>query len=315
MTGKILWTICLMFFLIFLGQIFLHYRSTTQSSGRVAGINVDLPEIKNEPLTIPPEPIANSTPNIYAKAAILIDVPSAYVMYEDNADTRVPMASTTKVMTAMVVLENYPEKLKDIITITYPMIAVEGSDIELTTGENITVENLLKGLLIKSGNDTANAIAVYFGGKDSFVKEMNEKTKLLGLNNTQFNDPAGLDDSGYSTARELAYLSAYAMRNQTFKEIVQTPLTSISSADGTITHELKSSNRMLRSEEEFYYPFAVGIKTGFTNEAGHCLIAAAEKDNRLILSVILNTHENTLTASAKESRKLLEWGFANWNWK
>ncbi|MBM2820597.1 MAG: Serine-type D-Ala-D-Ala carboxypeptidase [Candidatus Berkelbacteria bacterium] len=267
-------------------------------------------------LVEPPEKASGfQDPQIYAKAIILMDVKSSYVMYSKNAIEKVPIASTTKIMTAIVVLEDHFDKLNDVVTISYPMIAVEGSDIKLQVGEQITVENLLKGLLIMSGNDTAYAIATYFGGKDKFVSHMNDKVKNLGLIDTQLKDPAGLDDTGYSTAHDLAILATYAMRNDKFREIVKMSETSISSVNGNIIHELKSSNRLIKSDEQLYYPLATGIKTGFTYEAGHCLVSAANKNDHEILSVILNTNENTILASAKESKKLLEWGFNNWTWQ
>ena len=321
MTAKILWTIFGCLFLVLIGQLlmssnFFANAENVTNLQKIAGSNADLPQPVKEALVRPPEKSSGaSDPQIYAKAVVLIDVKSAYVMFAKNADEKVPMASTTKIMTALVVLEDYGDKLNDIVTITYPMIAVEGSDIQLSVGEKITVENLLKGLLIMSGNDTALALSTYFGGKDVFVAMMNEKTAFLGLKNIQYHDPAGLDEENSATAQDLAILASYAMRNQKFAEIVRTAETTITSADGAIVHELKSSNRMLKADEQYYYPNAIGIKTGFTNEAGHSLVSAAEKDGQMILGVILNTDENSIYASARESKKFLEWGFSNWTWK
>jgi len=320
-TQKVLWTIFGCLFLVFIGQLlisssYLVSADNPQNSQKIAGENINLPEPVKEGLVRPPEKSSEAQdPQIYAKSVILIDVQSAYVMYAKNASDKIPMASTTKIMTAIVILEDFSDRLNDVVTISYPMIAVEGSDIQLRVGEKITVENLLKGLLIMSGNDTAFALATYFGGKDVFVAKMNEKAVFLGLKNIQYNDPAGLDEESSSTAHDLAVLASYAMRNQKFSEIVRTRETTISSADNAITHDLKSSNRMLKADEQYYYPNAIGIKTGFTNEAGHCLVSAAEKDGHMILGVILSTDENTVQASAKESKKLLEWGFVNWTWE
>ena len=313
--GKIFWIVGGLLILVLTGQIIYISRDkfSLNKNQRVSGSKITQGE--KIALVSPPEKTFGAQdPQIASKSAILIDKSSFYILYKQNENLKIPIASTTKIMTALVVLENYREKLSDEVTITLPMIQVEGSDIELKYGEKISVENLLKGLLIMSGNDTAYALAYHFAGKDDFVLKMNEKARLLGLNNTQFNDPAGLDDNGFSTAKDLAVLGAYAMKNSKFKEIVQTPETEIYSTNGLIAHNLKSSNRMLREEEQYYYPFTVGIKTGFTNEAGHCLVAAAQKDNHELISVILNTSENSITASAKESKKLLEWGFENWTW-
>lgn len=312
MTSKILWIICS--FIVVGSSAFFVYEN--HSTKKVSGekifnfTNVNPPKINKLPTKI-----KNATePKILSKASYLIDINTLYPLYENNADEKVPIASTTKMATALVVLENYKDKLGDVVTISPKMIAVEGSDIQLRTGEKITVESLLNGLLIMSGNDAAYALAENFGGKEGFVNEMNEKVREIGALNTQYKDPAGLDDTGYSTAKDLALIGAYGLKNKKFAEIVGTSEKTISSSDGKIVHELKNSNRMLRGDEQYYFPNASGIKTGFTNEAGHVLVSCAEKDGHKILAVVLNTQENTLVASAKESKKLLEWGFANWIW-
>ena len=314
MISKILWILCLCLLVVFL-TVFLWQTNFSKKIVNISGLKTTLPNLDQGELSKPPRKIANAVnPNINAKALLLSDIQSGQKLYAKNADQKVPIASTTKIMTSLVVLENYSQKMKDVVTITREMTAVEGSDIQLRMSEKITVENLLKGLLISSGNDAALAIANFFGGKDEFVAKMNEKARFIGLKNTLYKDPAGLDDNGYSTAEDLSVLSSYALRDKTFAEIVKMPETTITSSDGQIIHELKTSNRLLKPEEPFYLPFAQGIKTGFTNDAGHCLVSVAQKDDHELLSVILNTDQNTLTASAQESKKLLEWGFANWQW-
>lgn len=309
--SKALWLICLILTVLFLSVVASRFKNPAP---KVSGLKMELPSIE-ERLTKPPQ--KNASPinlDVNARTAILVDGQSFQRLYLKNEKEKVPIASTTKIMTALVVLEDFPERQKDVVTITYDMVNIEGSDVQLRVGEKMTVENLLKGLLIVSGNDAAYSLASFLGGKDEFVQKMNQKAAVLGLKNTFYKDPAGLNDEGYSTAEDLAVLVAYALRNKNFAEIVKTSVTAITSADGRILHELKSSNRMLRSEEQYFYPNAIGVKTGFTNEAGHVLVSAAQKDGHQILSVVLNTDENTLVASAKESKKLLEWGFANWTW-
>lgn len=309
------WIILSLFVGVLFGIILFQVKGEALGSVKIiSGAQTDLPNLENS-LNKPPHKTEDfQEPNILAQSVILMDEKSFYPLFQKNSDQKVAIASTTKIMTALVVLEEYTDKLNDVVTITYPMINIEGSDIQLRPGEKITVENLLKGLLIMSGNDTAYSLAAHFGGKDAFVQKMNNKAVFLGLKNTHYKDPAGLDDEGYSTARELAILAAYAMRNEKFREIVKTPETTIISTDGIVSHELKNSNRMMRQEEQFYYPFAIGIKTGFTFAAGHSLVSAAVKDGHEIIGIVLNTNESTLTASAKESRKLLDWGFNNWQW-
>lgn len=312
MTSKFLWIIC--GFIVVGATAYFVYEN--HSNKKVSGARIFNYSKVNPPKVnkLPIKSKDASDPRILAKSVYLIDYDTLYVLYENKADEKVPIASTTKIATALVVLENYKDKLDDVVTITPKMIAVEGSDIQLRTGEKITVNNLLNGLLIMSGNDAANALAEYFSGKEGFVNEMNAKVREIGALNTEYQDPAGLDDKGYSTAEDLALISVYSLKNKKFADIVSTSEITISSSDGRIVHELKNSNRMLREEEQYYYPNASGVKTGFTNEAGHVLVSCAEKDGHKILAVVLNTQENTLVASAKESKKLLEWGFANWTW-
>lgn len=316
MAAKILWTICFGLLLILIIVIGKNTITSKSKIGQfISGEKSEIPKLDVENLPKPPQKKADvKEPIIYSKASILIDEASFQQLYAENPEVKVPIASTTKIMTALVVLEDYPNKMKDVVTITQEMISVEGSDIQLRSGEKMSVENLLNGLLIASGNDAAYSLSSYLGGKEQFVKKMNEKAVFIGLKNTMYKDPAGLDDEGYSTARDLGILSSYALHNETFAKIVKTPEITIISADGMLKHELKNSNRMMRQEEQFYYPYAIGTKTGFTLAAGHSLVSAAQKDGHKIVAVVLNTNESTLTASAKESRKLLDWGFTNWTW-
>lgn len=317
MVNRILWSISATLFVFGVGFIAKDYLNFTKFK-QVSGVSVSEPaKLGDDFYNVIKKPVKKENakdPQVFANVAYLMDYSTSYPMYGQNENQKVPIASTTKMATAIVVLENHSDKLNDIVTITPQMIAVAGSDIKLLSGEKISVDSLLKGLLIMSGNDTAFALASYFGGKEAFVNEMNDKMRQIGAYDTQYKDPAGLDDEGYSTAHDLAVIAAYALKNQQFAEIVRTPETSISSSDGRIVHDLKNSNRMVRQEEQLYYPNAIGIKTGFTNDAGHVLVSCAQKDNHKILAVILNTQENSLTASAKESKKLLEWGFDNWQW-
>lgn len=314
--AKILWTICIALVFVLFLVVGRGLSASKNDTGKlVSGAKTTLPDFSYTLSEPPAKKEDFKNPDIYAKSAILIDEKSFKILFSKEPDLKIPIASTTKMMTALVILEEYPDRINDVVTITGSMINVDGSDIQLRPGEKITVENLLKGLLIYSGNDAAYSLASFLGGKDSFVGKMNEKTRYLGLEDTYFKDPAGLDDDGFSTARDLAIIGVYALRNEKFAEIVRTPNITFASVDGIVTHELKNSNRMLRTEEQNYYPFAIGIKTGFTPAAGHCLVSAAEKDGHRLVAVILNTDADTLTASAQESKKLLEWGFNNWTWE
>lgn len=253
----------------------------------------------------------NKNPGVAAYSVVLMDAPTKVVLYEKDARKGVPIASTTKIMTAMIILENY--NLNDVITVSKTAAATIGSDIQLRVNEKMTVENLLKGLLVNSGNDAAIALSEKMGTGE-FVKKMNEKAKELGMKDTIYKDPAGLNDEGKSSPYDLAILASYALGKKEFADIVQIKETDIVSADGKLAHHLKNSNRMLH-ENDIFYPYAIGLKTGFTPAAGHCLISAAQKDGHLLIGVVLNTYKNTVTASAEESRKLLSWGFDNFEWK
>ena len=311
---KILWIICGFLIVAGIGLVTryqLGFGETKKISGIKSFNGINLP---TGAAKLPVKKNGTQEPNIFSHAAYLIDVPTFFTMYAKEENTKVPVASTTKITTALVVLENHTDKLQEVVTITLKMVSVEGSDIQLRAGEKIIVENLVNGLLIMSGNDTAYALSDYFGGEEKFVAEMNEKVSQIGVFNTKYQDPAGLDDNGYSTAHDLAIIASYALRNQKFAEIVKTPEKTIASTDGKIIHELKNSNRLLRSEEPYYFPYTIGVKTGFTDAAGHVLVSGAEKDGHKLLAVVLNTQEDSLTASAQESKKLLEWGFENWTW-
>lgn len=260
----------------------------------------------------PPTKLNDSQPTASAKALLLIDVASGYPLYEKNADQAVPIASTTKLMTAVVALEHLG--LNDVVTVPARAVSVDGSKIQLRTGEEITVESLLKGLLIQSGNDTANALADHVG-YEAFMSAMNEKARELGMTGTRFMDPAGLDDTGHSTARDLGILGAYALRHDVIRGIVRLTEASVYSSDGRIEHRLQTSNRLIKSDHPLFMPDVTGLKTGFTYEAGHCLVASASQNGHTLVSVVLGTTEDTAEASAKESRKLLSWAFTNFSWK
>lgn len=272
--------------------------------------DIVLPELSNRPKVLKNTP----KPNIYANHYLLADMDSAELLVSKDANARVPIASTTKIMTAIVALENY--KLSDVVTISDKAAYQPGADSYLRVGEQITVLELLYCLLIKSGNDSAYALAEHMS-KDNintadFIAKMNATAKRLGMKNTEYHDPAGLDVSGYSTAYELFLAAKYAMKNQTFREIVATKDYVATNTDHTIYHQLETSNRLIG---EYQYPGAIGIKTGYMPEAGHCLVSAAVREGHTLIGVVLHTFADTAPASADESRKLLDWGFSNVEWQ
>jgi len=266
-------------------------------------------------ISVLPMPVAidgQSTPDIYAKNLILLDNTTKYPLFAKDDTEQVPIASITKVMTAILTIES--DRLDEVITITNEDISVDGSKIGLVAGEEIKVSELLKGLLIQSGNDCAMALArtIGDGSVELFVSKMNIKAAELNLLKTQYADPHGLSDQSRSSAFDQSILFSYAINYPVFKEIISTSSTTINSEKGK-SHTLSNSNRLITNDMP--YEYAIGGKTGFTLEAGHSLVCVASKDGHTLISVVLNTTESTNTASAKETKKLFEWGYSNYTWK
>ncbi|MFH1855527.1 MAG: D-alanyl-D-alanine carboxypeptidase family protein [bacterium] len=247
-------------------------------------------------------------PRIYADSVVLIDAKTKYPLYVKNPEKPVPIASITKIMTAIITLDKF--ELDEIVEIKKDQTEVIGSKVFLKEGEKITVENLLYCLLMSSGNDAAKTLATFKTSQEEFIKAMNEKAKELGLKNTEFKDPAGLDDTGHSSARDIAILFSYGLSRNDFTKIVSASEKTVTSVDGSEIHELKNSNRLTTGEIPM--DGIIGGKTGFTPDAGHTLVSAAEKDSNRIVGVVLNTLNSTVSASAEEMKKLLEWGFQSY---
>ena len=211
---------------------------------------------------------------VSATAAVLMDADMGQVLYEKNGDRQMLIASTTKIMTALVVLEHAAPD--DVITVT-PNHMAEGSSMYLRAGEAVRVEELLYGLLLCSGNDAALALTECAGGLTPFVALMNEKAAALGMAHTSFANPNGLDADGhYSTARDMAVLAAAAVENPTFRRIC-------SSRSVTIGQRtMENHNRLLRQVEG-----CVGLKTGYTRAAGRTLVSCTERDGCRLVAVTL----------------------------
>ena len=199
----------------------------------------------------------------------------------DNYNIRMPMASTTKVMTALLVIENC--LMNEKVTVPKEAVGVEGSSIYLREGETLTVKELLYGLMRRSGNDSAVTLAIYVAGSENnFVAMMNERCKGLKLKNTNFCNPHGLhNDNHYTSCYDLCYISCYAMKDPIFREIVSTKSTSVGQNESR--RYFQNKNKILK-----LYEGGNGIKTGFTKKSGRCLVASAERDGVLLVSVVLN---------------------------
>ena len=219
--------------------------------------------------------------NISAKSAVIYEPEGKNYIYEKNAEERLPMASTTKIMTALVVIEKCEPD--EIVVIGPESVGIEGSSAYLREGDEYEVKELLYALLLQSANDAATALAYYTaGGIDEFSEFMNSKAKDLGLSNTHFTNPHGLDDKDhYTTAFDLAIMSAKLLENETLREIVSTYKKTFTYNERTRTYI--NHNKLLRS-----YDGCIGIKTGFTKRSGRCLVSAAERDGLKFITVTLN---------------------------
>lgn len=260
-------------------------------------------------------------PTITAAAAILYEVKSGEVLFEYNADVQRYPASTTKLMTAIVALEN--GNLSDTVTVSSGALeglSERGSSIFLIAGEEMSFSDMLAYLLVASGNDAANALAEHVGGTiDNFVAMMNEKAAELGCTNTHFANPHGLhDENHYTTARDLLLIARCAMENPTIAELVAKPQIELAATNKhPNTTTLTTTNHLLTKirRSEYYYADAIGIKTGFTTPAGNCLVAAARNDDLTYITVVLGgteTEDGEIT-SFSETIDLFEYarkGFA-----
>lgn len=218
-----------------------------------------------------------------AKGMVVLEGNTNTVLYSQNAHEKLPMASTTKIITAILAIEN-TEDLDAKIKISDKAIGIEGTSIYLKSGEELSMRDLLYGLILASGNDCAVAIAESFGSEEIFVEMMNEFAIRLNLKNTHFDNPHGLDsDNHYTSAYDLAVMTSYALKNNTFREIVSTERMVIPANEIYQARYLKNKNKLL-----FINDNCIGVKTGFTDNAGRCLVNAHEENNMQIISVVLN---------------------------
>lgn len=248
-----------------------------------------LPTSKNPYLAITQIPLSSDLQSINASAAayVVYDTSSRSVVAGKNQSLRFSPASTAKVMTAIIVLEHY--KLSDYLTVPQNVYTVQGSKMNLVPGEQVSVENLLYGMLLPSGNDAAYTFAYHYpGGVVGFVNAMNDKAKQFVLPNTHFIDPAGYEDGNYTTASELARLGAIAMGNPEFAKIVKTKSIQVTNKAATHTFFLTNLNELL------IYDNVLGIKTGFTNEAGGVLLTAVKKGDTIFVVSVLKSGDRFL---------------------
>lgn len=236
-------------------------------------------------LTAAPLHPAKAAPglSVSAKAAVLIEADTGRVLYAKNMEQRLPMASTTKIMTALITLE--ADNLDEVFEVDETAIMVEGSSMGLQKGDQASLRTLACGMLLPSGNDAANAAAVRIAGSlAAFSEIMNARAAALGMKNTHFVTPSGLDDEAhYSSAYDMALLARAALEHYTFRDLCSRNIAKVEFGNPPYERWLKNHNRLLQS-----YEGAIGVKTGFTKKSGRCLVSAAERGDVRLIAVTLN---------------------------
>ncbi len=295
------------FFLIFLA-LFLLITPRKEGDVVVAAFP-EFPLVKQETVPVPsvaPYPVnvtgKKAPDEVTAYAVYIVDVNSGVPIYAKNESESLPPASTTKLMTALVALDLY--KPEDIVTIRPS--TVEGQLINFAPNERMTVENLLYGMLVYSGNDAAEAIARFHPqGYEAFINAMNEKAKLLHLSQSSYVNPVGLDEPNQRmSAKDLSRVARLAMENSLIARIVGIPQITISDVDHTIFHQLKSTNLLLGKVAG-----VSGIKTGYTQEAGEALVTQIERSGRKVIIVVLKSKDRF-----NDTTLLIDWVFNNHQW-
>lgn len=248
------------------------------------------------------EPTRVGAIDVSAKAAIVMSADTKEILFSKNASDRLPMASTTKIMTALIALEN--AKLDETVNVSPMAAGVEGSSVYLFAGEKIKMETLLYALMLESANDAAAAIAIHIAGSiEAFADMMNKKAAELELGDTHFTNPHGLfDEAHYTSALDLAKIACEALENEKFREIVSTYKKSVAMTEGDTSRLFVNHNKMLR-----IYDGAIGVKTGFTKKSGRCLVSAAERDGMTFVAVTLSAPDDW-----RDHTALLDFAFENY---
>lgn len=252
-------------------------------------------------------PVAQAVgPEVSAQSAVVLTADTGAVLFEKDGHTPRPVASTTKIMTALLALEAAQERGDPLVDITQEMVAVEGSSMGLQAGDSISLTGLAAGMLLASGNDAANAAALYLDGSlESFAARMNQRAAALGMEDTHFVTPSGLDGEDaqglghLSTAYDMALLARAALEDQAFRQLCSSPSLAVEFAEPVKRVTYTNHNKLLTQ-----YQGCVGVKTGFTKEAGRCLVSAAERDGVLLIAVTLNAPNDW-----EDHTALLDYGF------
>lgn len=264
-------------------------------------------------------------PEISADAAILIDSSSEKVLYSKNENQKMYPASTTKILTAILTIENC--KLNDVVTVPYDAISsiTSGYSVAaLQAGEQLTVEQLLQVMLVHSANDAANVLAFHVSGSiENFAELMNNKVSELGLTNTHFTNPSGMhDENHYTTAHDLAIIMKYCMKNDTFRSLSSLKYCTIPATNKYDVRVFNTTNELLIYDNRdvssnYYYKYAIAGKTGYTTQAKNCLVSVAKKENLELICVVLSAgiYPNNVSAKFVDTKSIFDYGYNNYTIK
>lgn len=237
---------------------------------------------------------------VSARSAVLMCANNGEVLYSKNSGERMPMASTTKIMTSLLAIEAAVPDME--IKVTHDMVAVEGTSMGLREGDSVSMRELVYGMLLQSGNDAANTVAVVLGGSnEGFARMMNERAREIGMNDTNFVTASGLDSGEhYSTAYDMALLACESISNPEFAAVCSSKTARLTYGNPPYARTLRNHNRLLWSDDS-----VIGIKTGFPKKSGRCLVSAAERDGVVLVAVTLNAPDDW-----NDHLAMLEYGFA-----
>lgn len=264
-------------------------------------------------------------PEISADAAILIDSSSEKVLYSKNENQKMYPASTTKILTAILTIENC--NLNDVVTVPYEAISsiTSGYSVAaLQAGEQLTVEQLLQVMLVHSANDAANVLAFHVSGSiENFAELMNNKVSELGLTNTHFTNPSGMhDENHYTTAHDLAIIMKYCMKNDTFRSLSSLKYCTIPATNKYDVRVFNTTNELLIYDNRdvssnYYYKYAIAGKTGYTTQAKNCLVSVAKKENLELICVVLSAgiYPNNVSAKFVDTKSIFDYGYNNYTIK
>lgn len=258
---------------------------------------------------------ANADFTIYSEGAVLVDAGTGAILYGKNENEKLYPASTTKIITAIIAIENC--KLTDKITASYNAvmsIPVGYSNAAIQPGETLTVQELLDMFLIQSANEVGYIFAEYISGSiENFATLMNQKVASLGCKNTHFTNPSGIHDpEHYSTAYDMALIARYCMKNETFRNIVSKTSCTIEATDKYEQRYFKNTNDLINPSSKYYYEYAIGTKTGYTSQAKRCLIATSLKDNLELITVTLGAEPSIPDTRYEDTINLFEYGYSNY---